>query len=76
MSFLLLNTERYKLVESERKNAGGWAGGEVGATESWRPEVASICVFQAVTILIRLSFTVKQNTGNIYFLRHHSTYCK
>lgn len=31
MSFLLLNTERYKLVESERKNAGGWAGGEVEA---------------------------------------------
>lgn len=59
MSFLFLNTECHKLVELERKNAGGWGRAENGAIELRRPELSLISVSQAVTILISLSFSVK-----------------
>lgn len=59
VSFLFLNEDCHKLVESERKNVGSWGRAEYGAIELRRPELSLISVSQAVTILIRLSFSVK-----------------
>ena len=39
--------------------AQGWSRGEDKVAELWRPEVTLVYVFQTVTILVRLCFTVK-----------------